>query len=92
MPYIRIDNRLFILYEFIKGDESDPDRDIEVIGRVIGKLHDLMKKYPGELIGRNKHFFVDRYIDILKRKQYPKADEFLIYGNALWDRIRNLSR
>lgn len=90
LPYVRMDNGLFILYEFVEGSESNPEQDAEAIGALIGKLHNMMKEYTGELVKRDKHFFIGRYIDILRRKQYPKVDEFLTYGNALWDKVRDL--
>jgi Ser/Thr protein kinase RdoA (MazF antagonist) len=90
LPYVRMDNGLFILYEFVEGRESNPEQDAEAIGALIGKLHNMMKEYTGELVKRDKHFFIGRYIDILRRKQHPKVDEFLTYGNALWDKVRDL--
>ena len=92
LPYVRTDNGLFILYKFIEGSESDPEQDAEAIGALIGRLHGVMKGYTGDLIKRDRHFFIGRYIDILRRKQYPKVDEFQTYGNALWDKVRDLPR
>ncbi len=86
------EKRLCVLYEYIEGKESEPERDAEAIGELIGKLHKTMKGYPGPLIKHDKPFFISRYIDILHRKQYPKADEFAAYGDAVWDRIKNLPR
>ncbi len=42
----------------------------------------VTRKYTSSSLGR--------YIDILRRKQYPKVEEFLTYGNALWDKVRDL--
>ncbi|KAF0193739.1 MAG: aminoglycoside phosphotransferase [Bacillota bacterium] len=92
LPYVRMDNGLFILYEFVEGSESNPEQDAEAIGALIGKLHNMMKEYTVELVKRDKHFFIGRYIDILRRRQYPKVDEFLIYGNVLWNKVRDLPR
>jgi Ser/Thr protein kinase RdoA (MazF antagonist) len=92
LPYVKTNNGLYILYEFIKGSESNPRNDAETIGELIGKLHYTMKDYPGELVKRDKHFYVGRYIDILKKKQYPKADEFLTYGDTLWEKVKDLPR
>lgn len=86
------EKRLFVLYEYIEGTECDPDQDAEAIGELLGKLHKTMKSYPGSLIKHDKPFFIDRYIDILRRKQYPKADEFAAYGDAVWKRVKNLPR
>ena len=91
-PYIRTNDGLLILYEFIDGGEAEPKRDAEAVGELVGRLHHTMKSYPGELIKRDKYFYVGRYIDILKEKQYPKVDDFQIYGNALWDKVTDLPR
>ncbi len=84
--------RLFVLYEYIEGKESEPDQDAEAIGELLGKLHQTMKNYSGPLVKHEKPFFIDRYIDILHRKQYPKADEFTAYGEAVWDKVKDLPR
>ena len=92
LSYVKTDDGLFILYDFVEGSESNPEQDAEAVGTLIGKLHHTMKEYTGELIKRDKHFFIVKYIEILKKKQYPKADEFLMYGNALWDKVKDLPR
>ncbi len=92
LPYVKTGEGLLILYDFVEGSESNPEQDAPAIGALIGKLHITMKEYPGELTKRDKHFFVGRYIDILSRKQYPKTDEFLSYGSALWEKVRDLPR
>jgi Ser/Thr protein kinase RdoA (MazF antagonist) len=92
LPYIKTDDGLFILYEFIEGSESNPEQDAENIGSLVGRLHNTMVKYTGKLIKRDKYFFIERYIEILNSKQYPRTDEFLSYGNDLWDKIKNLPR
>ena len=50
-PYVRTDNGLCILYEFVAGGEANPDLDAEAIGALIGRLHAVMQGYTGE-IGR----------------------------------------
>ena len=70
----------------------NPRKDAEAIGALVGKLHHAMKNYSGKLIKRDKYYYIDRYIDILKRKQYPKSDEFSIYGDALWEKVKDLPR
>jgi Ser/Thr protein kinase RdoA (MazF antagonist) len=52
----------------------------------------MMKDYPGELVKRDEHFFIGRYIEILRNRKYPRAEEFYIYGEQLWDRIKDLPR
>ena len=95
-PYLKEkrDNNdyLYILYEYVEGEESEPENDAEKIGELLGKLHSTMKKYGGELIKRDKQFFIGIYIDILKKKQYAKTAEFERYGDALWNKIKDLPR
>lgn len=90
--YVKTEDELFILYEFIEGADSDPESDAEAIGELIGRLHKAMKAYPGELVSRDKHFFIGRYIDILQKTHYPRTDEYIVYGEALWDKIKDLPR
>lgn len=81
---------LFILYEFIEGDEVDPERDAEAIGALIGKFHSIMRNYPGSLIKRDKYYYIDKYLDQMRKKQYPRVNEFAIYGEALWEKVKDL--
>jgi len=89
-PCVQSENRLFILCEFIEGIESDPEQDIEAIGALVGKLHRIMKDYPGELVKRDRHFYIGRYIEFLNERIYRRANEFLAYGDELWKRIKDL--
>ena len=92
LPYVKADEGIFILYEFIEGGDSDPEIDAEAIGALAGRLHQVMKTYPGELIKRDKHFFIGRYVDILRKNHYPRTDEYIAYGDALWERIKDLPK
>ena len=83
-------NCFYVLYEFIEGEEVDPEQDAEMIGAFIGKLHSVMKGYPGELIRNDKYYYVDRYINIMRTKHYDKIDEFIAYGEELWKRVKDL--
>lgn len=82
----------FILYEYVEGGEADPVSDAEHIGAFVGRLHHVMKKYSGGLIRRDKHFYIGRYIDQMRAKQYDKVNEFFAYGEALWERVKELPR
>jgi len=86
------EDQLYVLYEFIEGSEPNCEQHAEAIGELIGKLHHVMKNYDGELVRNDKHFFIGRYIDILRQKQYPKTHEFEKYSDILWDRIKDLPR
>lgn len=92
LSYGRTENGLFILYEFIEGNDSDTDQDIEDIGMLISRLHNTMRDYTGELKNCDRQFYIGRYIDILIKKQYPKTDEFIKYGNSIWEKVKDLPR
>lgn len=91
-PYLRDGNDVYVLYEYIEGTESKPEQDACAIGALVGRLHQLMKEYHGELVVRDKQFYIGRYISYLRKIQYPRADEFSAYGEALWDRVKDLPR
>lgn len=80
----------YILYEFIDGSEVNPEKDAKSLGAFVGKLHHTMKHYPGQLVKRDKSYYIDRYIQILHTKNYPKIDAFAQYGEALWERVKDL--
>ena len=92
MLYVQTQNKLFILYEYIEGVESNPEQDAESIGELVGNLHRVMKDYSGKLVKRDKHFYIGRYIDILRNRKYPRAEEIFVYGEQLWEKIKGLPR
>lgn len=97
-PYIEVDTLegkvLWVLYEYIDGQEPYQGEDTEAIGALIGQLHSIMQDYKGNLQIHGKEFFIDRYINILKKKNYNanKIDAFSEYGDILWRRIEKLPR
>ncbi|MCM1114329.1 MAG: phosphotransferase [Clostridium sp.] len=92
LPHFIYENQLFVLYEYIDGVEPNLDDKAEKIGELVGKLNKLMSSYSGELTTHNKEFFVDRYIDILRKKHYPdeKLNEYIEIGNSLWDSVKDM--
>ena len=90
--YFINENQLFVLYEYIDGIEPNLDDNAEKIGNLVGKLHKLMSSYSSELTTHNKEFFVDRYIDILRKKHYSdkKLNEYIEIGNSLWNSVKDL--
>ena len=89
--YVQEDS-LYILYEYINGKVVSPARDAQAVGVLIGQLHQLMNDYPGELIRRDKHYYISKYVDILRGRNYPKAEQFAELGDALWARVKDLPR
>lgn len=97
-PYIKIDEsdgKTFgVLFEFIDGQEPNEGENIETIGALVGQLHSIMSEYKGELQVYSKEFFINRYINILKKKNYDacKTEMFREYGDILWKRVESLPR
>ena len=92
LPYVRTNDKWLILYEFIEGNDANPEHDIDAIGTLVGTLHQIMKSYPGELVVRDKQFYIGRYIDVLHEKKYKKTNEYIAYGDAIWEKIKDLPR
>ena len=94
-PYVRVTEHgsecIFVLFHYIPGDEPAPE-DTEKVGALIGRLHQAMKSYPGSLAVKGKDFFINRYLDIMKKLQYEKTAFFISYGNELWERVKSLPR
>ena len=86
--------RICILFSFIEGREPQLGERMEETGSLVGRLHQLMSRYEGRLTVHEKAFFIDRYIDILRRKAYPeeKLARYIEYGDALWEEVRDLPR
>ena len=94
LPCIRIekqdDKYMYVMYEFIDG-RGDP-QNMGKAGETLGKIHNVMRNYTGQLIERGKYYFIDRYVGLMRKHQYPRAEFFGEYGDELWDKIKNLPR
>lgn len=82
--------RYYILYDYLEGSEINVKQDAAEIGSLLGRLHQVMSGYQGDLVTHSKEFYICRYIDILKKKAYPKAAAFEEYGNELWNKVKDL--
>ena len=95
-PYVESDEsdgkHLYIIYDFIEGKEPDKNEEAENIGCLVGKYHKVMQNYNGNLLKRDKYYFIDRYIEILRKMNYPepKVTEFKKHGDTLWERVKDL--
>ena len=83
-----------ILYEFIEGVEPDINEKAMEIGELVGQLHKLMQDYTGYLTVREKSFFIDRYINILKQKGCSETviRQYETLGNQAWNTVKDLPR
>lgn len=83
-----------ILFDYIEGIEPNLKKEIKNIGQQIGELHNLMEKYSNPLINREKEFYIDRFIAILKKLKYDpiKVKEFEEYGQDAWSNMERLPK
>lgn len=79
----------FVLYEYIEGKEPDLCVCCEKVGDLVGQLHELLLAYTGELVERDFRYFIERYINILRKKNYPQADAYAHLGASLWERVKD---
>ena len=84
------EKKLIVLMEFIAGDEPEVETCPAEVGVLIGRFHQLMEKYPAELVSHGKEFFIDRYIGFLRKKNYPRIKEYEELGEHLWDKVKEL--
>lgn len=80
---------LLALFEYIEGKEPDLRVCGERVGHMIGWLHKMLPSYSGALIKRDFRFFMERYIEILRQKDYPKAEIYAKLGTELWERVKD---
>lgn len=80
----------YILYDYLEGSEIDVKQDAAEIGSLLGRLHQVMSGYKGDLVTHGKEFYIGRYLDILKKKAYPKTAVLKEYGNELWNKVKDL--
>jgi Ser/Thr protein kinase RdoA (MazF antagonist) len=81
-----------VLYDYIDGVEPNIDIELMSIGQQVGRLHNLMKKFPEPLLRRGKAFYIDRFVMILRELEYNprRVDEIETYGRELWDSLKRL--
>jgi Ser/Thr protein kinase RdoA (MazF antagonist) len=81
-----------ILSEYIDGSEPCLDGTLEQVARQAGWLHRLMQAYPGPRRRLGREFYLDRFIEILRQKDYPpeRIAELDACGRSLWQRMEGL--
>ena len=82
--------KLIVLMEFIEGDEPELEICAAEVGALVGRFHQLMEKYPLELLSHGKEFFIDRYLNFLRQKNYPRIAEYEELGDRFWDKVKAL--
>ena len=79
-----------ILQTFIDGEEPNRKLRAEEVGALVGRLHALLNEYPGELGSQDYAFFIGRYLELLRKKGYPRLGAYTALGKKLWERVKDL--
>ena len=88
--YIEYNSRIVVMYEYIVGECVDNTDDLGIIGKQSGWMRNLMKSYAGNIVSHGYHYFINRYLDLMKRKEYQGVNKFTEVGNYLWENVKNL--
>ncbi len=86
------EKKLIVLMEFIGGEEPELEKCASEVGDLVGRFHQLMEEYLSELVFRDKEFFIGRYLDFLRKKNYSRIKEYEELGNRWWDKVKDLPR
>ncbi len=78
---------LILLQEYIEGDEPDLEVRAPEVGDLVSRLHCLLEQYPDKLVSRGYDFFIGRYLDILRKKNYPGLSAYEELGRKLWQKV-----
>ena len=81
---------LVVLMEFVDGVEPDLKECAADAGALTGRFHRLMSRFPAEPVLRGRDFFIGRYLDFLRMKQYPRLSAYEELGTRLWEKVGNL--
>ena len=84
------EKNLLVLMEFIDGDEPELETCAKEVGALVAGFHQLMKECPTELVSHGKEFFIDCYLNFLRKKHYPRLAEYEKLGERLWDKVKDL--
>ena len=81
---------LIVLMEYIEGDEPDLKECAAEVGTLVGRLHELMEKCPVEPIEHGKEFFIERYLKLLRQKNYPRITAYEEIAERSWEKVKDL--
>ena len=74
--YFVNNNQIVVLYEYIDGDPVNKVSNLFTLGEQFGYMRKLMESYVGNIINHGYDFFIKRYLDIMKTKEYQGINKF----------------
>lgn len=90
--YFVFNNQIVVLYEYITGECVDKESSLYNIGKQAGWMRKSMESYVGEVADHGYDFFINRYLNVMKMKEYHGINKFSELGNYLWEKIKELPR
>ena len=81
------EEKLIVLMEFIDGDEPDLSECASEVGALVGRFHRLMEQSPSEPLSHGREFFIGRYLNFLRKKNYPRLAAYEELGERLWEKV-----
>ena len=84
------EEKLFVLMEYIEGEEPDLEKCAAEVGALVGRFHQLMESFPVKPVSYGKEFFIERYIDFLTKKKYKNLSAYKEVGEHLWKQVESL--
>ncbi len=88
--YFVYNSQIVVLYEYIEGECPEKESSLIHIGKQCGWMRKSMEPYAGEIAVHGYDFFLNRYLDIMKKKEYHGINKFWELGNYLWAHIKDL--
>lgn len=83
-------NQVVVLYEYIVGECVDKIGNLFAVGKQSGFMRKSMESYSGDVTNHGYEFFIKRYLDIMKTKEYRGITKFVELGDYLWENVKNL--
>lgn len=88
--YFIYNNQIVVLYEYIDGEPVNKVGNLFTIGKQYGYMRKLMESYVGNVTNHGYDFFINRYLNIMKTKEYQGINKFAELGNYLWENVKEL--
>ena len=83
------EDQLIVVQEYIDGEEPDLTVRAAEVGALTARLHDLLEAWPEPTVSRGRQFFIGRYLDFLREKQYPRLSAYEELGDRLWQQVKD---
>ncbi|MBR5658937.1 MAG: phosphotransferase [Lachnospiraceae bacterium] len=83
------EENLITLMEYIEGEEPDLEEQAKNVGALVSALHELMKHCPVEPVTHGKAFFLERYLEFLRKKNYPQIAAYEELAGRLWEKVKD---